>query len=253
MAFEIARRRTRTKPRSTPRHDSVVPPSAPDGVTPDTVLGPLNELERIHAPAQLFLAGNVDLLRRRPKVSVVGSRKASPEAIRRAARLARILVENNVVVVSGLAEGVDTAAHRAAMEAGGSTIAVIGTPLDKNYPKENRDLQCEIASRHLVVSQFTPGTKVRPYFFPMRNRTMALIVDASVIVEAGATSGSLSQGWEALRLGRSLFIMQSILDNHPDLEWPLKMQEYGALILREPEDLLDSLPYGDPQLAELSA
>lgn len=223
----------------------------PGGVSPAVALGPLNANEEHNAPRELFLAGDASLLRRRPKVSIVGSRNATPEGIRRAARLARILAENGVVVVSGLAKGIDTAAHRAAMEAGGSTIAVIGTPLDKVYPRENASLQREIAEKHLVVSQFAPGTRTFPSSFPARNRTMALIVDASVIVEAGDTSGSLSQGWEALRLARDLFFMKSILEERPKLEWPRRMMEYGAQILGDPQELLEALPYGEP-LAALS-
>ena len=225
-------------------------PVAPGGVSPEDVLGPLNELERLHAPKQLFLAGNAELLGRRPKVSIVGSRNATPEGVRRTARLAKILAENGVVVVSGLAKGIDTAAHRAAMDAGGSTIAVIGTPLNKVYPRENADLQAEIARHHLVVSQFPVGYPTYPGCFPMRNRTMALIVDASVIVEAGDTSGSLSQGWEALRLARALFFMKSVEENK-ELTWPQKMMEYGAQVLDDPADLLEALPYGEP-LAALS-
>ena len=87
--------------------------------------------------------------------------------------------------------------------------------------------------------------------FPMRNRTMALIAGASGIVEAGETSGSLSQGWDLVRLARLLFIMHSIAER-PDLRWPQEMMRYGALVLHEPEELLEALPYGDPS-ALLSA
>jgi DNA processing protein len=164
--------------------------------------------------------------------------------LRRAAKISRLLAEYDVVVVSGLAEGIDTAAHRAAIEAKGHTIAVLGTPLDQVTPRKNADLQALIARDHLLVSQFAPGTSVRPHFFPIRNRTMALIVDASVIVEAGDTSGSLSQGWEAIRLGRQLFIMKSIL-TRPGLKWPDKMLKYGAQVLDDLEPLLEAIPGGD--------
>ncbi|MBE3133724.1 MAG: DNA-protecting protein DprA [Acidobacteria bacterium] len=213
-------------------------------MAPEEVLGPLNEVEQVHAPKQLFVAGDVTLLKRRPKVAIVGSRHATEDGLRRTARLARALVERGAVVVSGLARGVDTAAHRAAMQAGGKTIAVIGTPLNQVYPRENAPLQREIAANHALVSQFPPGHPIRPANFPLRNRTMALICDASVIVEAGETSGSLSQGWEALRLGRALFLMASIVER-PGLTWPKKMMEYGAEILRDPEELLEVLPLGD--------
>ena len=217
----------------------------PTGIRPEDVLGPLNEQENRHKPEALYLEGDRSLLLHRPKVSIVGSRKASEDALKRAARLARILVENGTIVVSGLALGIDTAAHRAAIAAGGKTIGVIGTPLDKAYPRKNADLQRLIARDHLLVSQFPKNHPATPGNFPMRNRTMALIADASVIVEAGDTSGSLSQGWEALRLARMLFIMKSIADR-TDLKWPKDMIDYGAVVLNEPEELLDALPYGDP-------
>jgi DNA processing protein len=94
---------------------------------------------------------------------------------------------------------------------------------------------------HLVVSQFSPGQPTARRNFPLRNRTMALISDASVIVEAGDGSGSLSQGWEALRLGRPLFLLKSILDRS-GLTWPKTMLQYGAMVLETPEQLLAQLP-----------
>lgn len=208
--------------------------------TPEELLGPLNEFELKNAPARLWIAGDTDLLKREPRVSIVGSRTASHLGISRARRLARILAEHSVPVVSGLARGIDTSAHRSTIEAGGKTIAVLGTPLNRTYPAENADLQREIMENHLAISQFPVGAITQRSSFPIRNRTMALISRASVIVEAGETSGSLSQGWEALRLGRLLFIMESIF-KAPGLTWPKKMEHYGAEILREPEDLLEAL------------
>ena len=168
------------------------------------LLGPLNENEKKNAPAKLFLAGDADLFQLRPKVSIVGARKASEEGIKRAQRISRLLAKNGAVIVSGLAEGIDKAAHEAAIEAGGKTIAVLGTPLDKTYPKSNADLQQQIFEHHAAISQFPIGYPVQPGNFIIRNRTMALIVYASVIVEASETSGSLSQGWEAFPSARDL-------------------------------------------------
>jgi DNA processing protein len=213
-------------------------------MTPEDALGPLNEVERVHAPHQLFVAGDLSLLRRKPKVALVGSRQATEDGVRRAARLARILVEHGAVVVSGLARGIDTAAHRATMDVGGRTIGVIGTSLDQVFPRENASLQREIGTKHALLSQFPPDHPTRPANFPMRNRTMALLCDATVIVEAGETSGSLSQGWETLRLGRALFLMASIVER-TDLGWPKAMMEYGAEVLRDPVDLLEALPLGE--------
>jgi DNA processing protein len=146
-----------------------------------------------------------------------------------------------VVVVSGLAEGIDYAAHVATIEAGGRTIAVTGTALSRVYPARHRALQELLMREHLVVSQFAEGQPTTRGGFVIRNRTMALIADAAVIVEADETSGSLTHGWEALRLGRPLFLMASILERR-DLAWPRKMLEYGAMVLRDPTDLLSELP-----------
>lgn len=210
---------------------------------PEDILGPLNEVERAHAPRTLFVQGDVKLLTQGSRVSIVGSRKASPEGIARAKKLARLLAERNVTVVSGLAEGIDTAAHSAAIDAGGRTVAVLGTPLDRVYPRENASLQERIARDHLVVSQFPPGSSVQKRNFPLRNRTMALVSDATVIVEASDTSGSLHQGWEAIRLGRGLFIAKSLADS-PSLKWPAELQHYGARVLSDAtvEELFDFLP-----------
>ena len=149
------------------------------------------------------------------------------------------------MVVSGLAKGIDTSAHRSAIDAGGRTIAVLGNPLEQFYPRENRELQQEIADNHLLVSQFPAGHPAGRGNFPRRNRTMALLTDATVIVEASDGSGTISQGWEALRLGRRLFVMRSVMEN-PALEWPAEMRQYGAETLSETGELLEALPPVDP-------
>jgi len=208
----------------------------------EDLLGPLNEFEAKNAPDTLYVLGNKDILRQGARVSIVGSRKATPFGIARARRLAAMLAERNIVVVSGLAEGIDTAAHTSAMEHGGRTIAVIGTPLDQVYPKQNRDLQEQIGKEHLLISQFAPGMPIQRKNFPMRNRTMALI-SATVIVEASDSSGSLSQGWEALRLGRALFLTKALTEDSK-ISWTKEMLDHGAKVLSDEtlQDFLDCLP-----------
>ena len=212
-------------------------------LTPAELLGPLNEVERRNAPERLFVAGDVSSFGAAPRVSVVGTRKPSAEGIARARALTRALVKRGITVVSGLAEGVDTAAHEATLAGGGRTVAVIGTPLDIAYPTKNRALQERLMREQLVVSQFPPGTAIQPKNFPIRNRTMALLSDATVIVEAGEKSGTLHQGWEALRLGRLLFILDSVAKSDA-LLWPSEMIRYGAQILsRENLELvLEEMP-----------
>ena len=144
---------------------------------------------------RLWCAGDLSLIRN-PAVAVVGTRDVSPEGAARARRLARELVAAGVTVVSGLARGVDTEALTAAIGAGGRVVAVIGTPIDKAYPTENRRLQELIYREHLLISQFEPGGRTFQNHFPQRNRLMAALTDASAIVEAGETSGTLHQATE---------------------------------------------------------
>ena len=168
----------------------------------------------------------------KPSVAVVGTRKPSDFGRQRGGQLARRLVEDDYAVVSGLAEGIDTAAHTSALEAGGVTIAVLGTPLSEVYPKKNRALQQEIAAKYLVLSQvpvcryYRRDWRANRQFFPERNVTMSALTEATVIVEAGETSGTLHQARAALAQGRKLFILESCFER--GLEWPERFVEKGA-------------------------
>lgn len=185
----------------------------------------------------IYCAGNIELLTK-PCISVIGARSVSDEGRARASRIAKELAKAGVVVTSGLAKGVDTSAHRGAIEAGGGTIAVIGTPLDKVYPAENSALQQTIYSKHLLVSQFRRGERTFQSDFPKRNRLMAALSDGSVIVEASDTSGTLHQAAECIRLGRWLFIMQSVVDNDK-LSWPARfLNNPKTVVLSKIEDIL---------------
>lgn len=203
------------------------------------LLGQLNDIEARNAPTELFLAGDRSLLTEGRRVAIVGSRKATAEGLARARSITRTLVEHGIIVVSGLAEGIDTVAHETAIECGGRTIAVLGTPLSEAFPASNRALLERIKRDHLAVSQFPEGYPARRDNFPRRNRTMALICDATVVVEAGENSGTRHQGWEAIRLGRLVYLLQSVAQN-PSLSWPREMINYGAQVLRR-EDLPDVL------------
>lgn len=211
--------------------------------TIEDLLGALNDVERKNAPKKIFYAGDPSLLEAGPRVSLVGSRKASARGLNNARGLAAWLVRRGAVVVSGLAEGIDAAAHQGAIDAGGKTIGVIGTPLDQFYPAKNRALQTRLMKDFLVLSQFESGYPVHPKNFPIRNRTMALVSHATIIVEAQDKSGSLHQGWEALRLGRPLFVLDRLMSD-PDLKWPKELAEYGALSLSPErlEDISDYIP-----------
>ena len=218
----------------------------------EDISGSLTAYEMKHAPEALYCEGDVSLLKKGMRVSVVGSRKPTPAGTARARAVTRELVSQNVIVVSGLAQGIDTIAHETAIEAGGRTIAVLGTPLDKIYPKSNDKLYSTIKTNHLAVSQFPSGYPFRGENFPRRNRTMAFISDATVIIEASEKSGTRHQGWEALRIGRSLFILQSVFDN-PNLSWPREMVKYGALVINRANlsEAVEELPQytGDAEFA----
>lgn len=212
-------------------------------LTVDALLGHLNEIERKNAPSHLYLAGNSKLLHRGPRIAIVGSRKASPEGLARTRVLTRAFVKRGMIVVSGLAGGVDTVAHETALLEGGHTIAILGTSLQDCHPPQNLSLQQKMMREQLVISQFPPGSPIQRKNFPIRNRTMALLTDATVIIEAGEKSGTLHQGWEALRLGRLLFILESTVKS-PRLTWPAELIRYGAQILSRKnfECVLDEMP-----------
>lgn len=192
----------------------------------------LNDYEKKNAPKDVYVSGSLSIPLRGVRVAVVGTR--NPKHVERAAEISTALVKNGIVVVSGLARGVDTAAHGAAIGNGGKTIAVLGTPLDVFYPPENRELQELIMREHLAVSQFPTGTPITKRNFPLRNRTMALISQATVIVEAGEDSGVVSQGWECLRLGRLLLIHKSL----QKLRWVKEMMKYNTYLFKSVDEIL---------------
>lgn len=198
----------------------------------EDLIGPLSEAERKYAPERLWIGGDASIFESGALVSVVGSRSASSEGIRRARRLARELVEREIVVMSGLARGIDTVAHETAMDCGGRTVAVLATSLDQAAPPGNSMLQQRIIRDHLAVTQFPPGSPIRKMNFTIRNRTMALLSGATIIVEAGPNSGTRHQGREALRLGRPLFFLESAV-TPADIRWIGRLVTQGAAMLND--------------------
>lgn len=146
-------------------------------------------------------------------VSVVGSRKCSPEGARFAVECARMLVDRGLTVIAGLAKGIDTFAHETALERGGRTVAFIGTGIDVHYPPENRALQETIARRGLVLSQFFPGAPPTKQSFPMRNALMSGYGAATIIADAGEYSGTRIQARQAQRHGRPVILYQMVVEN----------------------------------------
>jgi DNA processing protein len=170
-------------------------------------------LRGIHqAPPVLFTRGTVvpdDVA-----VSVVGSRQASSRGLGIAAGVARELVARGVTVLGGLALGIDTAAHRAALEAGGRTVCVTGTGIGRAYPAQNRDLQERIAASGLVLSQFWPDAPPQRHNFLMRNATMSGYGLATVVVEAGEQSGSRAQARIAVEHGRPVVLTSLVVERN---------------------------------------
>ena len=198
----------------------------------------LNDVEKKYAPKTLYYKGAMQLPIRHARVSIVGTRNPTETGISNAKKVAKALVKERVAIVSGLARGIDAVGHRTAIEEGGETIAVLGTPLNKTSPSQNTDLQKEIMDRHLAISQYPDGHTTRGKDFVLRNFTMALISDASVIAEAGDGGGTLHHGREALRLGRPLFICQSVFQNE-ELKWPGEFMRQGAVKLVDLEQIFE--------------
>ena len=171
--------------------------------------------EIYNAPALLFYQGNLDLLTL-PKVAVVGSRTSSKIGNESVKKIIKEL-NNELIIVSGLARGIDTAAHMAALQNGGRTIAVIGTGLDVFYPKANKKLQSYIGQHHLVLSEYGPGEEPLKFHFPDRNRIIAGLCRGVIVAEAKMRSGSLITCERAMEEGRDVFaIPGSILDGKSD-------------------------------------
>jgi DNA processing protein len=192
-------------------------------------------LRAVHdRPPMVFVAGNLTPADARA-VAVVGARKATHDGARRASLIAEHLVDSGFTVVSGLAAGIDTAAHTATLARGGRTVAVIGTGLARSYPSENQALQRRIASECAVISQFWPDAPPSRRSFPMRNAVMSGITLATVVVEASDTSGARMQARLALAQGRPVFLLASLVERQP---WA---REYagrpGTHVVRSPGEI----------------
>lgn len=189
----------------------------------------------------LYFQGIWDLALTRG-VAVVGTRKPSTNGKIRAKNLVTKLVEKGYTIYSGLASGIDTVAHKTAIAEGGKTVAIIGTPLSHNYPRDNYALQKEISTTQLLISQVPVirydknDLKFNRFYFPERNKTMSAMSEATVIVEASETSGTLIQARAALQQGRKVFILNNCFEN-PLLTWPKKFEQRGAIRVREFEDI----------------
>lgn len=215
---------------------------------------PRNLLSVFNKPPLVFIVGEWREDRDSLSVAVVGTRKPSPDGVKRAQLAARKLARAGITVISGLAAGIDTAAHTAALDAAGRTVAVMGTGTDRIYPAENLALaERIIASGGALVSQFFPDQPPTQWTFPMRNVVMSGLALATLVIEASETSGARQQARTALQHGRTVFLAASLVESHA---WARKMVEVGydgtqALVAASVDEVVDRMvgTYDAPAVA----
>ncbi|MEP6679380.1 MAG: DNA-processing protein DprA [Betaproteobacteria bacterium] len=200
---------------------------------------PRSLLDLADAPPALYFIGRRELLAR-PAIAMVGSRNATPQGIDNALAFAGALSAAGLTVVSGLALGIDAAAHRGALDGPGATIAVIGTGPDRVYPARNRDLAHAIAERGAIVSEFAPGTPPRRENFPRRNRLLSGLARGVLVVEATLSSGSLITARLAGEQGREVFAIPGSIHS-PFSKGPHKLIREGAKLVETAQDVLEEL------------
>ena len=201
---------------------------------------PMRLKEGLTPPPVLFVRGNADLLRQ-ASVGIVGSRHATPQAMRIAGDFGRALSEQNITVISGMAAGIDTAAHHGALQGAGSTIAVWGTGIDRIYPQSNQKLAYQIAEQGAIVSEFPLGTRPLAGNFPRRNRLIAGLAQAVLVVEAALESGSLITARLAGEMGREVMAIPGSIDN-PHSKGCHKLIKEGAKLVECLDDILIECP-----------
>lgn len=196
-------------------------------------------LQTADPPLWLFVQGNVQALSRR-SVAIVGSRRPTPQGLDHARRFARELAEAGWAVVSGLAQGIDGAAHEGALGGGGLTVAVTGTGPDRVYPARHRPLAQRIAAQGAVVTEFPPGTPPRAEHFPQRNRIIAGLSRGTLVVEAALASGSLISARLALEAGREVMAVPGSIDS-PQSQGCHALIKQGAQLVESLDDILAAL------------
>jgi len=205
-------------------------------------------LEIADPPTVLYLRGQAELLSH-PALGVVGSRNATPQGLQTAESFSRALAAQGLAIVSGLALGIDAAAHRGALAAEGKTIAVIGTGADRLYPARNRELALSIAERGLILSEFPLGTPAIASNFPRRNRIISGLTKGVLVVEAAPESGSLITARLAGEQGREVFAIPGSIHS-PVARGCHKLIKQGAKLVETAQDILDELGNFPPASAE---
>lgn len=194
-------------------------------------------------PVLLYAKGDIGLLNR-PAFAIVGSRSATKQGEANAAAFAAALCDAGFVIVSGLAAGIDAAAHRGALKAKGNTIAVIGTGIDRIYPASNEALAREIGARGVIISEFSIGTPPLPANFPRRNRLIAGLTRGCLVVEAAKQSGSLITARLAAEAGREVFAIPGSIHS-PQSKGCHALIKQGAKLVESAQDILEELRWGN--------
>jgi len=215
-----------------------------DIVTLDDPRYPGLLLETADPPLLLFTLGRAELLSA-PGVAIVGSRDATPQGIENARTFAQILSEHRLTIVSGLALGIDGAAHEGGLAGPGSTVAFVGTGLDRVYPSRHRPLMQRIAEQGLVASEYPLGANALPHNFPRRNRLIAGITRGTLVVEAALESGSLITARLALEEGRDVFAIPGSIHS-PQSRGCHRLIQEGAKLVETGDDVLRELRFGFP-------
>lgn len=208
-----------------------------DRITPGMVQYPAILKEIKNYPAELFYKGNIDILKRRC-VSIVGSRGTTSYGRNTAVKIAGNAAEAGLAVVSGMARGIDTCAHRGALDAGGDTVAVLGCGVDICYPAENKKLKECIERDGLVISEYPPGTGPKKYHFPQRNRIISGLSELTVVVQAGNSSGALITAELAAEQGRDVCAVPGNIDSQYNMG-NNKLIKDGALPVINVRDVLE--------------
>jgi DNA processing protein len=208
-------------------------------ITPLQKNYPENLRNSIDPPDAVYVKGKITK-KDNIAVAIVGSRLASAYGKEVAKRFSKELSKRGITIVSGLARGIDTISHKAALEAGGRTIAVLGSGLDVIYPPENKSLAEEISKHGALITEFPEGTKPLKHHFLQRNRVIAGLSLAVVIIEGKRRSGTLSTARHAAEMGREVFAVPGPV-NSPLSEAPHYLIEQGARVAKSPEDILEYL------------
>ncbi len=209
-------------------------------------------LQTADPPLALYVQGQLSALRHPRRLAIVGSRNPTPQGEANARQFAKALGEAGVCVVSGLALGVDGAAHEGALLANAPTIAVVGTGLDRVYPKSHLDLAHRIAVQGALVSEYPLGTPPLPPHFPQRNRIIAGLSQGTLVVEAALKSGSLITARQAAEQGREVFAIPGSI-HAPQARGCHALIRQGAKLVESAQDILEDLRLIEPQEPETGA